>query len=135
MFTFGFDCHNQVDQVNRLQGRSLEDITVDLHKRVAAAIAQGPFTSHNMRESNLDGDQGLTFWIRSLEEVLREILGDERMACHQHFTFVMVINKEGERECGASNGAVSLMKLPSMKLPLDETTVDVVSLTKLISGI
>ncbi len=45
-----------------------------LHKRMAAAIAQGHFTSHN------NGDQDFTFWIRSLEEVLREVLGDERMA-------------------------------------------------------
>ena len=60
-----------------------------------------------MRESDLEGDQDLTFWIRSLEEVLREILGDERMAGHQHFSFEMLINEDGEREFGASNGAVS----------------------------
>ena len=29
----------------------VEDVNVDLHKRVAAAIAQGHFTSHNMRYS------------------------------------------------------------------------------------
>jgi hypothetical protein len=85
----------------------VEDVNVDLHKRVAAAIAQGHFTSHNMRESDRDGDQDLTFWIRSLEEVLLEVLGDERMAGHQHFTFEMLINEDGEREFGASNGAVS----------------------------
>ena len=85
----------------------VEDVNVDLHKRVAAAIAKGHFTSHNMRESDLDGDQDLTFWIRSLEEVLREILGDDRMAGHQHFSFDMNVNEEGEREFGASNSAVS----------------------------
>jgi hypothetical protein len=85
----------------------VEDVNVDLHKRVAAAIAQGHFTSHNMRESNLDGDQDLTLWIRSLEEVLKEALGDDRMAGHQHFSFEMLINEDGEREFGASNGAVS----------------------------
>jgi hypothetical protein len=45
----------------------VEDVNVDLHKRVAAAIAQGHFTSHNMRESDRDGDQDLTFWLRSLK--------------------------------------------------------------------
>ena len=35
--------------------------------RVAAAIAQGHLTSHNMRESDRDGDQDLTFWLRSLK--------------------------------------------------------------------
>ncbi len=28
----------------------IEDVNVDLHNRVAAAISQGRFTSHNMRE-------------------------------------------------------------------------------------
>jgi hypothetical protein len=85
----------------------VEDVNVDLHKRVAAAIAQGHFTSHNMRESDLDGDQDLTLWIRSLEEVLREIIGDKRMADHQHLSFEMMVNEEGKREFGASNSAVS----------------------------
>ncbi len=56
----------------------VEDVNVDLHKRVAAAIAQGHFTRHNMRESDRDGDQDLTFWIHSLVEVLREVLGVSR---------------------------------------------------------
>jgi hypothetical protein len=85
----------------------VEDVNVDLHKRVAAAIANGHFTSHNMRESDLDGDQDLTLWLRSLEDVLREVLGDARMAGHQHFSFEMQINDDGEREFGASNSAVS----------------------------
>ena len=85
----------------------VEDVNVDLHRRVAAAIANGHFTSHNMRESDLDGDQDLTFWIRSLEEVLREILGDIRMEGHQHFTFEMIHTEDGERVLGASNSAVS----------------------------
>ncbi len=29
-----------------------------------------------MRESDLNGDQDLTLWLRSLEDVLRELLGD-----------------------------------------------------------
>ena len=85
----------------------VEDVNVDLHKRVAAAISQGKFTSHNMRESDLDGDQDLTFWLRSLEDVLREILGDERMDGHQAFRFEMSRTEDGERQLGASNGAVS----------------------------
>lgn len=85
----------------------VDDVNVDLHKRVSAAIAQGYFTSHSMRESDLDGDQDLTFWLRSLQEVLKEVLGDERMAGHQHFSFEMSETEDGEREFGASNGAVS----------------------------
>jgi len=86
---------------------NVDDINIDLHKRVAAAIAQGYFTNHNMRESDVDGDQDLTFWLRSLEEVLKEVLGDERMSGHQHFSFEMSETDEGLREFGASNGAVS----------------------------
>jgi hypothetical protein len=90
------------------RGQPAQDVNVDLHKRVAAVIAKGHFTSHNMRESELDGDQDLTLWLRSLEEVLREVLGDERMAGHQHFSFETVVDKEsGEREFGPSNSAVS----------------------------
>jgi hypothetical protein len=32
-----------------------------------------------MREHSLGGDQDLTFWLRYLEEVLRELLGDKRV--------------------------------------------------------
>ena len=85
----------------------VEDINADLHKRVAAAVAMGHFTSHNMRESDLDGDQDLVFWLRSLEDVLRELLADERMEGHQHFKFEMSLDEDGYREFGASNGAVS----------------------------
>jgi hypothetical protein len=60
-----------------------------------------------MRESDVDGDQDLTFWLRSLEEVLKEVLGDEQMSVHQHFGFEMSETNEGLREFGASNGAVS----------------------------
>ncbi len=60
-----------------------------------------------MRESDLDGDQDLTFWLRALEDVLREILGDERMVGHQEFRFEVSRTEEGELQFGASNGAVS----------------------------
>jgi hypothetical protein len=98
-----------IDTINLIKSTDfkVDDVNVDLHKRVAAAIANGHFTSHNMRESDLDGDQDLTLWLRSLEDVLREVLGDDRMAGHQHFSFEMLTNDDGEREFGASNGAVS----------------------------
>jgi hypothetical protein len=85
----------------------VDDINVDLHKRIAAAVAKGHFTSHNMRESELDGDQDLLFWLRSLEDVLREVLGVDRMEGHQHIQFEISVDEDGRREFGASNGAVS----------------------------
>jgi hypothetical protein len=82
----------------------VEDVNIDLHRCVAAAIAKGHFTSLNMRESELDGNQDLILWIRSLEEVLRGVLGNDRMAGHQH----LIINEEScEREFGPSISAVS----------------------------
>ena len=42
----------------------MEDVNIDLHRRVAAAFAKGHFASHNIRESDLDGYQDLTFQIR-----------------------------------------------------------------------
>jgi hypothetical protein len=86
---------------------NVDYINVDLHKRVAAVIAQGYFTNHNILESDVtdvDGDQDLTFWMLSL---LKEVLGDERMSGHQHFSFEMSETDEGLREFGAANGAVS----------------------------
>ena len=83
--------NHQVVQIN-FKVFKVEDANVDLHNRMAAAIALGNFTSHNIRESDLDGDQDLTFWIRSLEEVFREVLDDERIAAHQHFSFEMHLN-------------------------------------------
>ena len=71
-------------------------MNVDLHKRVSAAISLGKFNSHNMGESDLDGDQDLTFWLRSLEDVLREIHGDERIDGHQEFRFEISRTEEGE---------------------------------------
>ncbi len=84
----------------------VDDVNVDLHKQVSAAIEQGKLNSHNMRESNLDGDQDLTFWLCALEDVLREILGDEQMDGHQEFRFKISRTEEGERRFGASIGAV-----------------------------
>ena len=85
----------------------VEDVNIDIHKRVAAAIAQGKFINHNMRESDLDGDQDLTFWLCSLEDVLREIIGDEQMDGHQASRFEISRTEDGERQFGVSNGAVS----------------------------
>jgi hypothetical protein len=37
-----------------------------------------------MRESDLDGKQDLTLWLRSLEDVLREVLGDDILKYDRH---------------------------------------------------
>ncbi len=60
-----------------------------------------------MRESELVVDQDLLFWLRSLKDVLREVLGDDRMEGRQHFQFEISVDEDGHQELGASNGAVS----------------------------
>jgi hypothetical protein len=66
------DFHNQFDQVNR-QGRRRQRRSA----QACGSSTKGHFTSHNLRESDLDGDQDLSLWLRSLEDVLREVLGDD----------------------------------------------------------
>ncbi len=78
----------------------VEDVNTDLHKRVQAAVAKGHFTRRNMRESSLDGNQDLTFWLRSCLET-----GEWTVT--SIFSFEMIANEVGEREFSASNSAVS----------------------------
>ena len=37
--------------------------------------------------------------------MLRGLLGDDRMSGHQHFSFEMIVNEDGEREFGVANSA------------------------------
>jgi hypothetical protein len=66
----------------------VEDVNVNLHKRVAATIAKGHSMTqgHTMRQSDLDGEQDLTLWLHSLEDVLpvRELLGDDIHTYDRH---------------------------------------------------
>jgi len=62
------------------------DVDTDLHKRVSAAIQDGFIKRFDMRVSSRDGDQDLSMWMRDVEEVVREIMGDTCFAGHQHAT-------------------------------------------------
>ena len=53
-------------------------IDTDLHKRVADAIQDWFIRRFDMRVNSRDGDQGLSMWMRDVEEVVREIMRDER---------------------------------------------------------
>ena len=48
----------------------------DLHKRVADAIQDWFIRRFDMRVNSRDGDQGLSMWMRDVEEVVREIMRD-----------------------------------------------------------
>jgi hypothetical protein len=76
------------------------DVDTDLHKRVSSAIQDGFIKRFDMRVSSRDGDQDLSMWMRDVEEVVREIMGDTRFAGHQHFNFEAAVDEDGQRLYG-----------------------------------
>ena len=87
-------------------------IDTDLHKRVADAIQDWIIRRFDMRVNSRDGDQGLSMWMRDVEEVvrefIREIMRDERFKSHQNFTFKASLQDDSERVYGGeANTAVS----------------------------
>ena len=87
------------------------DIDTNLHKRVADAIQDrdGFIRRFDMRVNSRDGDQDLSMlWMRDIEEVVREIMRDERFKGHQKFSFEASLEDNGERVYGGeANEAVS----------------------------
>ena len=59
----------------------------DLHKRIACAVHNKMIKSFDMHESSKDGDQDLIMFMREVEELVREIMGDSRFKGHQHYKF------------------------------------------------
>ena len=53
-----------------------EEVNSDLHKRMNKAIEDGRIKFFNMLESNLNGDQDLSFWTREMVDIVREIMED-----------------------------------------------------------
>ena len=83
-------------------------IDTDLHKRVADAIQDWFIRRFDMHVNSRDGVQGLSMWMQDVEEVVREIMQDERFKGHQNFTFEASVQDDGERVYGGeANAAVS----------------------------
>ena len=84
------------------------EIDTDLHKRVADAIQDGYIKRFDMRVNRWDGDQDLSMWMRDVEEVVREIMGDERFKGHQNLCFEACLDDNGQRVYGGeANAGVS----------------------------
>ena len=84
------------------------EIDTDLHKRVADAIQDGYIKRFDMRVNSRDGDQDLSMWMRDVEEVVREIMGDERFKGHQNLGFEACLDDDGQRVYGGeANAGVS----------------------------
>ncbi len=72
-----------------------KQIVSDLHKRMNKAIKDGCIKFFNMLESDLDGDQGLNFWTREMEEVVLEIMEDPIFHCNQNCKIEMDLDEAG----------------------------------------
>ena len=92
-------------------------IDTDLHKRVADAIQDWFIRRFDMCVNSRDGDQGLSMWMRDVEEVVREIMRDERFKGHQNFTFEASLQDDGERVYGGEANAVGLLPRLSQVIP------------------
>jgi len=64
--------------IAHLKQNDFDPTNVDtaLHERVSAAIQDGFINHYDMWVSSRDGDQDLSMWMRDVDEVVREIMGD-----------------------------------------------------------
>ncbi len=81
------------------------EIDDDLAKRIGRAVHEKMIKSFDMRESSMDGDQDLTMFMREVEEVVREIMGDSRLKGNQHYKFEAEFDADGERLWGGGGTA------------------------------
>ena len=73
-----------------------------------------------------DGPQVFELFARPVEKVLRELMGDLRLAGHQHFAFHEYKDPHGNRLFdGDANGSVSF-QLAQIKIGNDKVPVSIV---------
>ena len=96
------------------------DIDTDLHKRVADAIQNGFIRRFDMRVNSRDGDQDLSMWMRDVEEVVREIMRDERFKGHQSFSFEASLEDESWTMACESMGARQMQRSPFRLVKSDD---------------
>ena len=82
-----------------------KDLDPDLHKRMEKAVEDGRIRCFNMREGPADGDQDLNFWIREIEDVVREIMEDPVFKGNQNYKFEMDLDEAGNRLFGGEANA------------------------------
>ena len=82
-----------------------KDSDPDLHKRMEKAVEDGRIRCFNMREGPADGDQDLNFWIREIEDVVREIMEDPVFKGNQNYKFEMDLDEAGNRLFGGEANA------------------------------
>ena len=102
-----------------------DDVDTDMLQRLQAAIDSGDLKVIDMHKDG-DGPQVLELFARPVEKVLRELIGDMRLAGHQHFAFNEYKDPHGNRLfAGDANGSVSF-QLAQIKIGNDKVPVSIV---------
>jgi hypothetical protein len=96
----------------------------DMLQRLQAAKDSCDLQVINMHKDG-DGPQILELFTRPAEKVLRELIGDLRLAGHRHFAFHEYKDPHGNRLfAGDANGSVSF-QLAQIKIGIDSDKVPV----------
>ena len=102
-----------------------DDVDTNMLQRLQAAIDSGDLQVINMHKDG-DGPQVLELFARPVEKVLRELIGDLRLAGHQHFAFHEYKDPHGNRLfAGDANGSVSF-QLAQIRIGNDKVPVSIV---------
>jgi hypothetical protein len=101
------------------------DVDTDMLQRLQAAIDSGDLQVINMHKDG-GGPQVLELFVRPVEKVLRDLIGDLRLAGHQHFAFHEYKDPQGNRLlAGDANRSVSF-QLAQIKIGNDKVPVSIV---------
>ena len=102
-----------------------DDVDTDMLQRLSAAIDSGDLRVISMRKEG-DGLQNPELFMRPVEKVLRELIGDMRLAGNQHYGFHEYKDPHGNRLfAGDANGSVSF-QLAQIKLGPGKVPVSIV---------
>jgi hypothetical protein len=85
-----------IKNVMKIPEFNADDVDTDMLQRLQTAINSGDLQVINMHKDG-DGPQALELFARPVEKVLSELIGDVRLACHQHFAFNEYKDPHGNR--------------------------------------
>jgi len=90
------DLKDLIQQVLKNPEFNIDEVDHDMHERLQRAIDKGDIDITDFWQEG-DGHQDVKFFCRKVEQVLRELLSDERLDGCQHFAFKEYKNPNGDR--------------------------------------
>ena len=100
------DIKDLIQDVLHNDNFDVDEVDHNMHDRLMHAVADG-MAVHDMWQEG-DGEQDVRFFLRKVEDVVRELVADERLEGCQHFAFKEYKNANGDRILGGhANGSVS----------------------------